>query len=406
MKKDKKFLKDLEDNLGNIKKKYKEEIISKYQNIINEEKSKKRKITSIIKDLGDPKEIAQSELKLIKKDNFFKKISSSIKKIFSPKKKKKDNYIKEETKRIKKEIREEKRNNFKNKLKSFGLFLTRDIKLKDKNKVNKEKIKIEKEPTIVEDVVNDFDDEVSNVSEIVAEKKIFESKKDRNKRILLKTLGIILTILLLFIWLWVSVVFIASIFAYLDGIRFVGINIILFGIDALVLWIVIMVNRAIFKKKNNLRLNLIISIICIVIIAFGIVITMKQISEIETVKDVSVKYSMTTKLSTYDLPNELDKKFNITFNSNYNTQYVMNYDDTLKDKIKVEVKYYECYYDYYVKETSNSSYISLKLDNRDRLSVYIDDLKDGQVFDNDELSRYVVRISINPDDVGRLVIND
>ena len=27
-------------------------------------------------------------------------------------------------------------------------------------------------------------------------------------------------------------------------------------------------------------------------------------------------------------------------------------------------------------------------------------------FDNDELSRYVVRISINPNDVGRLVIND
>ena len=117
MKKDKKFLKDLEDNLGNIKKKYKEEIISKYQNIINEEKSKKRKITSIIKDLGDPKEIAQSELKLIKKDNFFKKISSSIKKIFFLKKKKKDKYIKEEIKRIKKEISEEKRNNLKNKLK-------------------------------------------------------------------------------------------------------------------------------------------------------------------------------------------------------------------------------------------------------------------------------------------------
>lgn len=412
MKKDKKFLKDLEDNLGNIKEEYKNEIISKYENIIKEEKSKKRKITDIIKELGDPKEIAQNELKSVKKESIFSKIGNSVKKFFSrdkkekKNKKKNDNFVNEETKRIKREIREERRNNFKNKLKSFSSFITKDIKIKNKDKVKEEKNDIKEEPTVVEEVVNDFEEEISDVSEIVTEKKIFESKKDRNKRILLKTLGIILTTLLLFIWLWVSVVFIASIFAYLDGIRFTGINITLFGIDALLLWIVIMVNRAIFKKKNNLRLNLIISIICILIIAFGIVVTIKQLSEIETVKDVSIKYSMTTKLSTYDLPNELDKKFTITFNSNYNTQYVMNYDDNLKDKIKVEVKYYECYYDYYVKETSNSSYISLKLDDRDRLSVYIDDLKEGQVFDNDELSRYVVRISINPDDVGRLVIND
>ena len=93
------------------------------------------------------------------------------------------------------------------------------------------------------------------MAEIVTEKKIFESKKDRNRRILLKTLGIVLTILLLFIWLWVSVVFIASIFAYLDKIRFVGINIALFGLDALLLWIVIIVNRAIFKKESNWKLN-------------------------------------------------------------------------------------------------------------------------------------------------------
>lgn len=403
MKKDKKFLKDLEDGLGNIKEKYKKSIISKYENIIKEEKSKKRKITEILKELGNPKDIAENELKLIKKDNVFTKVSSFFKKHFSNDKKEKD-YVKEETKRINKEIRKEKRKNIKNKLKSFGTFITKDIKFNKSDKPKKTKVK--EETTIVEETVKDFEDEISDVAEIVTEKKIFESKKDRNRRILLKTLGIVLTILLLFIWLWVSVVFIASIFAYLDKIRFVGINIALFGLDALLLWIVIIVNRAIFKKESNWKLNLIVSVICLVIVALGIVLTIRQISKIETVKDVSIKYSMTTKLSNYTLPNEIDKKFTITFNSNYKTQYVMNYDDTLKDKIKVEVKYYECYYDYYVKETSNSSYISLKLDDRDRLSVYIDDLKEGLVFDNDELSRYVVRISINPDDVGRLVIND
>ena len=74
--------------------------------------------------------------------------------------------------------------------------------------------------------------------------------------------------------------------------------------------------------------------------------------------------------------------------------------------VKVEVKYYECYYDYFIKQTSNSAYMSLKLDNRDRLSVYIDDLKEGLVFDNDELSRYSVKITINKDDINRLVILD
>ena len=132
----------------------------------------------------------------------------------------------------------------------------------------------------------------------------------------------------------------------------------------------------------------------------------KEISDIKTVKDVSVKYSMTTTMSNYDLPDDTNKPFTLTFNSNYNTQYTVNYDDRIKDKVKVEVKYYECYYDYFIKQTSNSAYISLKLDDRDRLSVYIDDLKDGLVFDNDELSRYSVKITINQKDMNRLVILD
>ena len=167
-----------------------------------------------------------------------------------------------------------------------------------------------------------------------------------------------------------------------------------------------MVNRSIFKKKMSAKLNLIIIIISIVIIALGIVLTIKQISEIKTIKDVSAKYSMTTKMSNYDLPMDTTKPFTLTFNSNYNTQYTVNYDDKIKDRVKIEVKYYECYYDYYIKQTANSAYISLKLDNRDRLAVYIDDLKDGLVFDNDELSRYSVKITINSADADRLVILD
>ena len=460
MKKDKKFLKDLESNLVGVKEKHKKAILSKYEDIITEEKAKKRKITEIINELGKPEEVAKKEIKAYKSDKLLVKVSDKVKRALKTDKKKEKDPVEEEKKKIKKELKEEKKKinkelkeakrqeKEKNKKKNAEL---REEKLKEKEKKNKElkeakklekeekknkeektenkekkdrfgklkafvtkdikfkkkeKTEVEEIAEVVSEPMTDIEDEIGDATEIVSEKKIFESKKDRRRRILLKTLGVILTILLLFLWLWVSVIFIATVFAYLDGIKFIGVNIALFGLDALLLWVVIMVNRAIFRKKYNLWLNLIVSIVFIIIMAVGIVIAVKQISEIKTVKDVSVKYSMTNKLSTYMLPNDIDQKFTITFNSNYNTQYVMNYDDNLKGKIKVEVKYYECYYDYYVKETSNSSYISLKLDNRDRLSVYIDDLKEGLVFDNDELSRYSVRISINPDDIGRLVIND
>ena len=450
MKKDKKFLKELEDNLIDISEENKKNILKKYENIIKTEKENKKKITVIIKELGDPKEIAQKEISLLGKESLSFRIKNKINKMidsYKNKKAEKENNIdkklknnrdelkkklknekkqlkkdlKEEKKKIKKEIekdklKKEKKNKDEkapNKLKSFFTFLTKDRSIDiSKKKEEKENKLIEtidpddiKENPVTE-VIEDVKDEISDVSEIVAEKHIFESRSTRVKRIVLKTLGVLLTILLLFIWLWVTVVFIASLFAYLDGVKFIGINIALFGIDLLVLWIVIMVNRAIFKKKKGWKLNVIVTVVSIIIIAFGIVTGLKQVSEIETVKDVSIKYSMTNKLNTYELSSDKSQKFTLTFNSNYNTQYTLNYDNTLKNKIKVEVKYYECYYDYYIKETSNSAYISLKLDDRDRLSVYIDDLKEGKVFDNDELSRYSVKISVNPNDAGRLVILD
>lgn len=450
MKKDKKFLKELEDNLIDISEDNKKRILNKYENIIKTEKENKKKITVIIKELGDPKEIAQKEISLLGKESLSFRIKNKINKMidsYKNKKAEKENNIdkklknnrdelkkklknekkqlkkdlKEEKKKIKKEIekdklKKEKKNKDEkapNKLKSFFTFLTKDRSIDiSKKKEEKENKLIEtidpddiKENPVTE-VIEDVKDEISDVSEIVAEKHIFESRSTRVKRIVLKTLGVLLTILLLFIWLWVTVVFIASLFAYLDGVKFIGINIALFGIDLLVLWIVIMVNRAIFKKKKGWKLNVIVTVVSIIIIAFGIVTGLKQVSEIETVKDVSIKYSMTNKLNTYELSSDKSQKFTLTFNSNYNTQYTLNYDNTLKNKIKVEVKYYECYYDYYIKETSNSAYISLKLDDRDRLSVYIDDLKEGKVFDNDELSRYSVKISVNPNDAGRLVILD
>ena len=416
MKKDRKFLNKLDECLGNIDSKYKAQVISKYENIIIEEKAKKRKITEILKELGDPELLAEQEKEIYLNKSVFNKIKVKLNSIFkknsnkekSEKKKEKEKLkeekkkIKLEKKELKKRIKEETKEDkkpFKERFKEWTSFLKKDINFKKKDK------KIVEE-NIIEDVIEDARDEVADVSEIVPEEHIFESKKTRHKRILLKSLGVILISLLLFIWLWITVVFIAGLFAYLDGVKFIGMVLALFGLDLLFLWIIVMINRLIFKKRNNLRLNLIIVIVSIVLIALGIVLFIRKLSKVESVNDVTIKYNMTNKISTYSLPVDPEEKFYLTFNSNYKTQYMINYDETLDDKIKLEVKYFECYYDYYVKKTTNNLYVSLGLDNRDRLSVYIDDLKEGKIFNNDELSRYIVKISIHPDQAERLVIQD
>ena len=376
MKKDRKFLIALELNLSKLSKKNRDKIVSKYYDIIEEEKSKKRKITSILKDLGKPEEVAKREIENLKNNNRLKdKINNIINTL--------KNQFKNKSKKIKKE------------------------KVKKESLISKIKNKIKRKDTLknnIEDVIEESKEEIINVSEIVTEKKIFESRSTRVKRIIYKTLGVILTIILLFIWLWLVIVFMASIFALLDGVKLYGINIALLGIVLLVLTIVILINKSIFRKKISLKWSLIFIISFIVIIAFGITLSLKEISKIKTTHDVSDKYTMTRSFTTYKIPSN-NKPLYITFNSNYKTKYIVEYDESMKGKIGVEVKYYECYYDYFIKKGSDNIYISLKLNKRDRLSVYIDDLKEGKIYDNDELERYTVKITGSKSDIEKVIID-
>ena len=383
MRKDEKFLKDLESKFNDLKPRQKNKIMKKYTKFIEDGKKNKRKMTSILKDLGKPDEIAKRELENLNTNKF---------KIFTESLKEKLNSIKEKTLKKKKlkETKEKLKEDFIKEEKPKKIKLPK-IKEKDTLKEN------------IEEVIEDAKEEINNVTEIVTEKKIFESKSSRIKRIIFKTLGVILTIILLFIWLWLLIVFMASIFAYLDGVKLIGLNIALLGIVLLVLSLVILINKSIFKKKISLKWSLIFIIIFIVIIALGVTLFIKEISNIKTTHDVSDKYTMTKSSTTYNLSKD-DKPFYITFNSNYKTKYIVEYDESLKDKVKVEVKYYECYYDYFIKKSTDSAYISLKLNKRDRLSVYIDDLKEGKIYDNDELERYTVKIIGSKKDMERVII--
>lgn len=391
MKKEKKYLNDLENKLSGISKKDRDKIIEKYRNIIHEEKSNNRRIVDILKELGSTEEVANKEIELLKSDNkiksFFKKIHIFITKDIQFTKKEKKEKIKKE--KIKKE--KVKRENIFKVLKSKFNF-----KKKDKDTLKENIIETKEE----------VKEELPNIVESITEKKIFESKGKRIRRIIFRTLGTLLIICLLFIWLWVTVLLMSSMFAILDGIKYYGFNIALFGIDLLLLIIVILVNKLIIGKKISIKWTLISVILTLIIIACGISLFMKQISKIDIVKDVSDKYTMTRKYEKISLPSNLDKVTRISFNSHYDTKYTIEYDNTLDNKITIETKYYESYYDYYMKKNVNDIYVSLSLDYRDRLSVYLENLKDNKIYDKNELSRYTVKITMNERDKDRVIIEN
>lgn len=404
MKKEKKFLNDLENKLSGISKKDRNKIIEKYRNIIHEEKSNNRRIVDILKELGSTDLVAEKEIQSLKSNGKIKIFFNNVKEFITKdiqftKKEKKEKPKKEKIKKEK--IKKEKKNKIrKEKVKRENIF-----------KVLKSKFNFKKKDkdTLKENIIEtkeEVKEELPNIVESITGKKIFESKGKRIRRIIFRTLGILLIICLLFIWLWVTVLLMSSMFAILDGIKYYGFNIALFGIDLLLLIIVILVNKLIIGKKISIKWTLISVILTLIIIACGISLFMKQISKIDIVKDVSDKYTMTRKYEKISLPSNLDKVTRISFNSHYDTKYTIEYDNTLDNKITIETKYYESYYDYYMKKNVNDIYVSLSLDYRDRLSVYLENLKENKIYDKNELSRYTVKITMNERDKDRVIIEN
>lgn len=404
MKKEKKFLNDLENKLSGISKKDRNKIIEKYRNIIHEEKSNNRRIVDILKELGSTDLVAEKEIQSLKSNGKIKIFFNNVKEFITKdirftKKEKKEKFKKEKVK--------------KEKVKKEKIKKVKKEKLKRENifKVLKSKFNFKKKDkdTLKENIIEtkeEVKEELPNIVESITEKKIFESKGKRIRRIIFRTLGTLLIICLLFIWLWVTVLLMSSMFAILDGIKYYGFNIALFGIDLLLLIIVILVNKLIIGKKISIKWTLISVILTLIIIACGISLFMKQISKIDIVKDVSDKYTMTRKYEKISLPSNLDKVTRISFNSHYDTKYTIEYDNTLDNKITIETKYYESYYDYYMKKNVNDIYVSLSLDYRDRLSVYLENLKENKIYDKNELSRYTVKITMNERDKDRVIIEN
>lgn len=406
MKKEKKYLSELESKLKGISKKKKEEIIIKYQEKIKNEKENNKRIVDILKELGTPEEVSKKEIEKLKSNNKIKSLFKNIKEFIT-----KDIQLPKKEKNKKKKKSKSEKTKYKRRLK-YEINKTKDSIRNSFNNIKKSiktKFSRKKKDTLKENIIEtkeEIVEELPNVIESITEKKLFESKGTRIRRAIFKTLGVIITICLLFLWLWATVILMASMFAILDGIKFYGLNIAILGIDILLLIIVILVNKAVLNKKISVKWTIISIILTLIIIALGITLFIKQASNIDIVKDVSDKYSMTRKYEKLNLPSNIDKKMYISFNTNYDTQYIVEYDNTLENKFTIETKYYESYYDYYVKKNSNDIYVSLSVDYRDRLSVYLENLKENKIYDKNELSRYIVKITINERDKERIIIEN
>ena len=84
MKKDKRFLTNLEKELSVLKPKDRDFVLDKYRNIIDDGLANKKKITVILKEIGPVKEVAEREIEEIKskekKENIFNRFFSFISK--------------------------------------------------------------------------------------------------------------------------------------------------------------------------------------------------------------------------------------------------------------------------------------------------------------------------------------
>ncbi len=357
-----KFLEKLESALIDFGLKDTSVITEKYKNLIDLKISKNVSIENILSSLDTPEEIAYEEIAKMNRQEKAVDIKNNIKSKF-----------KSTTEKIKNSIKKIKE------IKFDKLFKKKAKKIKNKVKKNKKT--------------------VSSVTKKIKNLKTVQISK--RKKVWLTILEIVLFIVLFY----VSTVFMASVFALLDGVKIYGVCALLFSLVASFIFALDQVD----KKKRGIPIEhkktfyIILSLIVLASLSVGF--TIYNYFEYNFINDVSEKYSMTYKTFEYRFPKK-GKKLNLYFNNWYKPSYIIEYDAELKDRVKVDVKYYEAFYDLNIKNETGSIYLSLSTDTRDLISMYIDNMKEYKIYNEKELSRYIVKIYVNEEDKDRLVIYD
>lgn len=197
-----------------------------------------------------------------------------------------------------------------------------------------------------------------------------------------------------------ATVFMLSMFAYLDGIKLLGMVVLTFLLFAFSFYLSDQINKYIIGLNINKLVLSRVSFVFIILIMFSTILTYIQINKVEYLKTPSEKHIKSNVVK--EVGFSADKMY-ITFNSNYDTKYLIKYDDTLENKVKFRIDYYEAIYDLNFQRELNDVYISLKKPHRDLVSFYIDGLKDGKLYNINEYERYKVTIYVNSKDETRLV---
>lgn len=198
--------------------------------------------------------------------------------------------------------------------------------------------------------------------------------------------------------------FLITCFFYLDGLKIKGLPIAFFGLFIFMLVIYMTIKDKINGKTKSLYYSFVSYLVPLLIVAFGFGISYVDIKDVNYISDVSSKYSMKFIETEYSLPE--NEKFRINFNTNYHTAYTAVEDKKLNNKVRVEVTYYKDYYNYLEQHDSTSVYISLNVPVRRKISLFLENMKDNEIYNSYELERYEVKIYYNPKDANRIVVEN
>lgn len=244
---------------------------------------------------------------------------------------------------------------------------------------------------------------------IIEKKKNLKLKKGNPKETVnLKPKNYIILLiselLLLISLFYISILFIFSLLTILDGVKSYGIAIFFFSLCAINFLFVDMLNKKRLGITYRFRKYFLSLIILLVVMAFGVSYTTYSYFKLDFVNSPDDKYTLSYKELTYKLSK--NQKTDLYFNSWYKLNYTVVYDEELKDRVKIGIKYNETFYDLLYRNDEGDIYVSLAFDKRDLFSMYINNLKDNKIYNEKELSRYLVKIYVNKEDYKKLVIHD
>lgn len=237
------------------------------------------------------------------------------------------------------------------------------------------------------------------------EREINDTREVKNKKtfaLSLVFLNILIIALCLILLLLLSTS-VCILFAILDGLKIFALLVIFISLTFLCIQSIYLIERLLKKKIIRFRKEFKLFISSLILIGISIGFLIVQYNNLNFINDVNEKYSMVLYKKEINI-NNLGKKYYIRFNSWYKPNYIIEYDDQLEDEIIIEIKYYECFYDVNFKKDQNSVYISLAENYRDKLSFYIENLKENEIYSSKELSRYTILIKYNEKNKDRIIL--